>query len=216
MGGGEETFSVQPARWAIGPPPPRITQHLARICSLVILILVGHWVHAYLGGVAFGPEGHADGSNDTSKLFNWHPVLMTLGFAVLMSEALLSYQAPLPGAALPRPSRKLLHVSCHAAALLCLAGGLAAVLRSHRAALPAPLPDWYSPHSYLGIAALGLLGGQVLLGAYAYLWPRLPLPQRLALGPLHRAAGMAAWLAGLAAVGAGLQEKVAFLQMKKG
>jgi hypothetical protein len=27
-------------------------------------------------------------------LFNWHPVLMTLGFAVLMTEAVLAYKSP--------------------------------------------------------------------------------------------------------------------------
>ncbi len=57
---------------------------------------------------------------------------------------------------------------------------------------------------------------QYALGAYAYLWPRLGLPQRLALGPLHRLGGAAAWLAGLGAVASGLQEKATFLQAFEG
>lgn len=55
-----------------------------------------------------------------------------------------------------------------------------------------------------------------ILGALCfYVWPRLSLSHRLALGPVHRFWGMAAWLAGLGAVATGLQEKVTFLQMKK-
>lgn len=34
-------------------------------------------------------------TNDTGKLFNWHPFLMALAFPLLMAEALLSYRAPL-------------------------------------------------------------------------------------------------------------------------
>jgi cytochrome b-561 len=34
-------------------------------------------------------------TNDTGKLFNWHPFLMALAFPLLMGEALLSYRVPL-------------------------------------------------------------------------------------------------------------------------
>ena len=34
------------------------------------------------------------GANDTQQLFNWHPLMNTLGFAVFMAEAVLAYQAP--------------------------------------------------------------------------------------------------------------------------
>ncbi|KAG2497179.1 hypothetical protein HYH03_004768 [Edaphochlamys debaryana] len=140
---------------------------------------------------------------------------MTLGFVVLMSEALLSYAAPVvPGVA--REVRKKMHWGLHCGAMLCLALGLVAVWRSHELKLPDPMPDLYSPHSFLGLGAVTMLGLQALLGCYAYLWPRLGLPQRLALGPLHRFAGAATWVAGLAAVATGLQEKVTFLQMGKG
>lgn len=33
--------------------------------------------------------------NDTGQLFNWHPLLITLAFPVLMAEAVLAYKAPL-------------------------------------------------------------------------------------------------------------------------
>ena len=34
-------------------------------------------------------------TNDTGKLFNWHPFLMAIAFPLLMGEALLAYRAPL-------------------------------------------------------------------------------------------------------------------------
>ncbi|KXZ47371.1 hypothetical protein GPECTOR_36g92 [Gonium pectorale] len=180
---------------------------------LALLILIGHWVHVTLGGVALAPVELPDGTgNDTSKLFNWHPVLMTLAFAVLMAEGLLAYQSPLlPG--LTREVRKRVHWGCHSAALLCAGLGLLAALQSHRLKRPVPMPDWYSPHSFLGLTALAAVAAQFFLGAYAYLWPRLGLPQRLALGPVHRFVGMTAWVAGLAAVATGVQEKLTFLQL---
>ncbi len=33
-------------------------------------------------------------TNDTGGIFNWHPLLMTLAFPVLMGEAVLAYRAP--------------------------------------------------------------------------------------------------------------------------
>lgn len=48
-----------------------------------------------LGGVGLSPVETQAGANDTSHLFNLHPILMTLGFGVLMAEALLAYRAPL-------------------------------------------------------------------------------------------------------------------------
>lgn len=70
---------------------------VARATSLAVLVLIGWWVHVVLGGVGVSPSPLPAGKpgNDTSRIFNWHPVLMTLGFAVFMAEAVLTYQAPL-------------------------------------------------------------------------------------------------------------------------
>lgn len=53
--------------------------------------------------------------NDTGGIFNWHPLLMTLAFPVLMTEALLAYRAPLASldrhAPDPPPSQHWLSIS---------------------------------------------------------------------------------------------------------
>jgi hypothetical protein len=64
-----------------------------RIIAVSLLAAVGTWVHQ-LGGVAAGAETAADGSISTDRMFNWHPVLMVLGFGVCMTEAVLAYRVP--------------------------------------------------------------------------------------------------------------------------
>jgi cytochrome b-561 len=48
----------------------------------------------------------------------------------------------------------------HTLAIVCIAGGLSAVWRSHDLAKP-PIPNLYSPHSFLGLSAVSLLALQV-------------------------------------------------------
>lgn len=86
---------AEPQKWAIGPPAPWWISGLARCLSILIMILMGHWVDKFLGGVALGPVQDGKGGNDTTGLFNWHLICMTLVFAVLMPEALMAYVAPL-------------------------------------------------------------------------------------------------------------------------
>lgn len=186
----------------------------ARLCAIAVLSIVTWWVSAKLGGVSASPDVGADGSVTTARLFNWHPVLMTLGFPVFMTEALLAYRAPWQ-ARMPRPQRKVVHWVCHSLAVVCVAAGLSAVWRSHDLAEP-PIPNLYSPHSFLGLSTVCLMAIQFALGVWAYLWPKAPLATREALIPLHRFLGRATYTAGLAAAASGLQEKASFLQMGGG
>eukprot|EP00775_Hariotina_reticulata_P005615 gene5615-5853_t len=173
----------------------------ARIAGLLALVLVGVWVHSYLGGLALSSPG---------ILFNWHPILMTLGFAVLMTEAVLAYKSPWQRT-FSRPQRKQVHWIFHSAALVCAVLGFIAAWKSHTLADP-PIPNFYSPHSFLGAAALLLLLGQFVYGFSAYLWPTIALDRRAALGPVHRFWGLATWGTGMAAAALGCQEKATFLQ----
>lgn len=82
----------------MGPPPPRVLSAATRALQLAVLAAMLAWVLGPLGGLSLSPRpvpGGAAGANDTSQLFNWHPLLLTLAFPVLMAEAVLAYQAPL-------------------------------------------------------------------------------------------------------------------------
>ena len=85
-----------PASWWLGPPAPRAITQLTRVLQLAVLGVMGAWVLGYLGGLRVTPRPSADGTaNDTSQLFNWHPLLLTCAFPILMAEAVLAYKAPL-------------------------------------------------------------------------------------------------------------------------
>jgi hypothetical protein len=196
----------------IGPPAPPIFGWLARGSALITLALVVHWVGAYLGGTALAPRASADGlSNDTGGIFNWHPILMTMGFVVFMTEGVLAYKAPW-SAAFARPVRKTFHWVSHSAAALCITFGLVAVFNSHNLKLPDPMPNLYSAHSYLGVLTATLAASQFALGVAAYLVPKFSLANRVALGPIHRFLGLSTWAMGLATAATGIQEKTTFLQ----
>jgi hypothetical protein len=182
-----------------------------RAAWVVLLGLVGSWVGKHLGGVAVGV---GDGT-DTSRLFNWHPVLMTLAFGGLMTEGLLAFRGhPLvvvfAGPQSQRAAAKRLHGALHGLAALCIALGLLSVFQSHNLKKPKPMPNLYSAHSFLGLAAVALFGLQALAGFLAYAVQAPSPEQRRALLPVHRALGYCAWVVGIIALATGVQEKQGF------
>ncbi|MEW5300840.1 MAG: hypothetical protein WDW36_003740 [Sanguina aurantia] len=205
---------ILPATWIVGPPAPPVVALLVRVLYIAIITLVSVWVWGYLGGVSLSPTYVSEGVNETGKLFNWHPVLMTTAFAVLMSEAIMSYKAPiLPW--LKRAASKKLHACLHAAAAVCIVCGLTAAFKSHSLKLPIPIPDLYSPHSMLGLTTTILWSLQILGAAVAYHWPGISLPGRVALGPVHRHMGGSVWALGLATMATGITEKTTFVATAK-
>ena len=77
------------------------------------------------------------------------------------------------------------HLLTHTGALACAVLGVVAAFKSHTLKRPTPMSDLYSSLQYFA-------------GVAAYLFPRLPMAQRRALGPLHAYAGKAVFVAGLA------------------
>lgn len=77
-----------------------------------------------------------------------------------------------------RPTRKKVHVALHSAAGLCTLLALVAAFKSHSLKRPIPIPDLYSPHSWLGLATVALAAGQFGVGTWVYLWPGAQPPIR--------------------------------------
>ncbi|GAB4818765.1 hypothetical protein N2152v2_005811 [Parachlorella kessleri] len=141
---------LQPAAWGrtVGPPPRSGFSIFTRVLQVTSFLLMATWIGVHLGGFRLKPKDLGDGSNDTSQLFNWHPFLISLAFPLFMSEAILSYRAPL-----------------------------------------------------------------YVIGFTAYLFPRLSLANRRALGPLHIFLGKAIYTLGMATMAVGIQEKATFIQL---
>lgn len=81
----------------LGPPPPRALTRLTRFLQLAVLAVMAAWIWGHLGGLRLTPRPLPgdEHCNDTSQLFNWHPLLLTIAFPLLMAEAVLAYKAPL-------------------------------------------------------------------------------------------------------------------------
>ncbi len=60
-----------------------------------------------------------------------------------------------------RPQRKQLHAALHSLALACIIGAIAAAISSHTRKRPDPIPNFYSPHSWLGLTTLSVVTAQV-------------------------------------------------------
>ena len=206
----------QATGWRIGPPSP-ILSWATRGLQAATLLVVMIWVFGFLGGTRFTPRPLPDTAggvtaNDTSALFNLHPISMTLAFVVIMGEALLAYRSPLLTTS-DRGQRKRLHIALHAAAAVVASLGLTAAFLSHTLKRPTPIPNLYSVHSYVGISVFSLFVAQCMVGVSAYCYPRWHLAHRAALGPVHAFVGMAVFVGGAAAVVTGAQEKATFVQL---
>ena len=199
-----------------GLSPPRAITLATRVMQAIVVLLMILWVTVFLGGLALSPTPSPTdpATNNTGKLFNWHPLLMTFAFAVCMGEAVLAYKVPLAGSlAQDRAGRKRWHGLLHTAAVAAVCLGLTAAIKSHTLKRPAPMANFYSVHSALGVLACIMFAGQYAIGLYCYVWPRLRDRDRAALGPLHRCAGLSTWSVGLAAMAVGIQEKTTFVQL---
>ncbi|KAK9814792.1 hypothetical protein WJX72_011556 [[Myrmecia] bisecta] len=210
----EEVSDGQPVRLWIGPPGPAALTLLTRLLEVSTFVLVAIWTSSYLGGLGVSPTWTSTTVNDTNRVFNWHPLLMALAFPVFMAEALLAYRVPVVPS-LERPQRKVLHGCLHAAALLCMVFAIIAAFQSHNLKEPKAIPNLYSAHSFMGMFTFVTSILQFLLGLYVFAWPKLAIKQRQAIAPLHTFLGKAVFVAGLATMAAGIQEKTTFLQMGK-
>jgi hypothetical protein len=79
---------------------------------------------------------------------------------LVSSVLLLQHHTHLVKSLANRPQRKQVHWVFHSAAFLAALLGFLAAWKSHTLKQP-PIPNLYSPHSYIGLAALLMLVGQV-------------------------------------------------------
>ena len=149
------------------------------------------------------------GMNWGSKVWGYHPLLMTLAFGAFICGSLV-YR--LPEDFIEPRRRKAVHGTCHFAALVFGTVGLIAVWRSHGlAASTADGANLYSMHGWFGFSvcmlalaqscsALGVFGSGVASNAY----------RAAALQP-HRAIGRSLLVFWAGAIVSGVTEKNGFI-----
>lgn len=133
-----------------------------------------------------------------SSLFSWHPVLMSLAFSFLMTEALLMFS---PESSLLRSLSRKVRARCHwvlqLLALLCALLGLGLVILHKEQLGKAHLTTRHGQAGLLAVLWAGLQcsGGMGLL--YPKLLPRWPLAK---LKLYHATSGLVGYLLGSASL----------------
>ncbi|GAB0099884.1 cytochrome b reductase 1 [Sergentomyia squamirostris] len=169
------------------------------VIGVLLLALVGGWVGNHLGGLAW--------QSDPRLQFNWHPLLMTFGMIFIYGNSIMIYR----GMRMTRKrTLKLFHASLHFLAFIATVVGLKAVFDSHNLATP-PIPNLYSMHSWLGLAAVILFSGQYVVGFVTFLAPGLRQPLREKVMSYHVIFGLLGFVLAAATSLLGFSEKIFFV-----
>ncbi|XP_054157545.1 plasma membrane ascorbate-dependent reductase CYBRD1-like [Oppia nitens] len=173
--------------------------YLAYVCIQVLgicmITLCSVWTHHHLSGYSLAtPE----------QVFNYHPLLMTIGMIVLNGNGILIYRI---SRWLRFQRQKLIHFSIQLSALTVSAVGLYAVFHYHNVR---QIPNMYSLHSWLGITAIAGFTVSLLTAFLAFLYPGFhPVYRRLIL-PFHIFNGTANIVLSASVAITGLTEKALF------
>lgn len=167
---------------------------LGLACVVFVCVWNSHWRQGFAW----------DGSN---LQFNWHPVLMVTGLIVLYGYGAVLYRVPLTWGQNKLPW-KVLHASLMLLALILTIVGLCAVFDFHNTK---HIPNMYSLHSWIGIAATVLFAAQWAVGAAGFLLPWSPLSFRKLLKPVHVWLGGSILALSVAACISGINEKLFFV-----
>ncbi|KAG1355094.1 Ascorbate-specific transmembrane electron transporter 1 [Cocos nucifera] len=167
---------------------------LAAAAAVMVLV----WNIHFRGGLAFE-------STNKNLIFNVHPVLMTIGFIIVGSEAIMSYKA-FPGS---HEVHKVVHLVLHAIALVLGAVGIYCAFKFHN---ESGIANLYSLHSWVGLGTICLYGIQWIFGFVTFFFPgAAPNLRRDAL-PWHVFFGLFVYVLALASAELGFLEKLTFLQ----
>ncbi|GAV75634.1 Cytochrom_B561 domain-containing protein [Cephalotus follicularis] len=171
---------------------------VVRVMGVMATALVLTWTVHYRGGLSLI-------SDNKDLIFNVHPVLMVIGLILLNGEAMLVYKTVSGTKSL----KKLVHLTLQLIAFCLSLIGVWAALKFHN---DKGIDNFYSLHSWLGLACLFLFGFQWAVGFATFWYPGGSRNSRATLLPWHVFFGIYIYALAIATVTTGLLEKATFLQ----
>jgi len=171
---------------------------LTQLCGLTLIVLMGIWVGAYMGGT--------DWRDEPKQEFYWHPILMTIGLIYLYGNGILVYRG---FRNCRKKTLKLTHAAIHMSAFILTVIALVAAFDSHNLVNP-PIANMYTLHSWLGLSAVLLFCLQYVGGFVMFLVPGAKESLKIAMMPLHIYFGLFGFVLALASALMGLTEKAIF------
>ncbi|PKI69907.1 probable transmembrane ascorbate ferrireductase 2 [Punica granatum] len=169
-----------------------------RAMGVTVATLVLVWTVHYRGGLALV-------SDNKDLIFNVHPVLMVIGLIILNGEAMLAYKT-VSGT---KSFKKLIHLTLQFLAFCISAIGVWAALKFHN---DKGIDNFYSLHSWLGLACLFLFGIQWAIAFAIFWYPGGSRNSRATLLPWHVFLGIYIYALAVATATTGFLEKATFLQ----
>ncbi|KAF7129827.1 hypothetical protein RHSIM_Rhsim10G0064200 [Rhododendron simsii] len=171
---------------------------VVRILGVLVAALVLIWNVHYRGGLALV-------SDNKALIFNVHPVLMVISLVLLNGEAMLAYKT-VSGT---KSFKKLVHLSLQFLAFCLSVIGIWAAWKNH---IDRGIDNFYSLHSWLGLASFFLFGIQWAAGFATYWYPGGSRNSRATLMPWHVFFGVYIYALSVATCATGILEKATFLQ----
>lgn len=170
-----------------------------RLIGFIVAAIVIHWTVNYRGGLALV-------SDNKDLIFNVHPVLMVISLVLLNGEAILAYKT-VSGT---KSFKKLIHLVVQFLAFCLAVIGVWAAIKFHN---DKGIDNFYSLHSWLGLACLLLFSIQWLAGFTTYWYPGGSRNSRASLLPWHVFFGIYIYALAIATTVTGILEKLTFLQV---
>ncbi|EEF36389.1 transmembrane ascorbate ferrireductase 2 [Ricinus communis] len=174
---------------------------IIRLIGVIVTALVLIWTVHYRGGLALA-------SDNKDVIFNVHPVLMVIALILINGEAMLTYKT-VSGT---KNFKKLVHLTLQLVALCLSLIGAWAALKFHN---EKGIDNFYSLHSWLGLACLFLFGVQYAAGFVTFWYPGGSGKSRATLLPWHVFFGVYIYALAVATATTGILEKATFLQTNK-
>ncbi|NXR73318.1 CYBR1 reductase, partial [Pycnonotus jocosus] len=169
----------------------------AVLVGLASVIISFVWVLHYREGLSW------DGS---SAEFNWHPVLIVMGFVFLQGIAIIVYRLPWTWKC-SKLLMKFIHAGLNTTALILAIVAVVAAFDFHNTM---NTPNMYSLHSWIGLIVVIFYALQLFFGFAVFLLPFAPVRLRAALMPIHVYSGLTLFGTVIATALMGITEKLIF------
>ncbi|KAK4279809.1 hypothetical protein QN277_011525 [Acacia crassicarpa] len=181
------------------PPAVRFPIFLTvRLVGILVTLLLFVWAQRFRGGLALV-------SDNKDLIFNVHPVLMVVGLILINGEGMLAYKT-VPGT---KSFKKVVHLTLQFLSFILSLIGLWAAWKFHN---DKGIDNFYSLHSWLGLACLLLFSVQWATGFFTFWYPGGSRNSRATLLPWHVFFGIYIYALAIATATTGILEKATFLQ----
>ncbi|XP_078408294.1 plasma membrane ascorbate-dependent reductase CYBRD1 isoform X1 [Cetorhinus maximus] len=169
----------------------------AALLGSLSVVLVSFWVLHWRGGLAWD-QGLLE--------FNWHPVLSTIGLIFINGFGVIIYRLPWTWS-FGKPLMKYIHAGLHIITFVLMVISLVAVFDFHDSK---KIPNMYSLHSWIGLAAVIMHALQIILGLCTFLLPCTPTFIKAFYMSIHVGVGLFIFGMAVTAAEMGITEKLIF------